>query len=193
MVKKLIPRITKILEGLAARNASIYRTISLYYKNLVRDEVALANIQPTDRILCIGGGQCPISGILIHEYTGAHVTIIDNDICCVCRSKELIKNLGYANSIEVLHSDGKYVSPEDYSVIHMAVQVSPMEQVFCHLKKECRMGAKILVRLPKKTLRKFYSLSDCSILQNSCGKAVHNWRNIESTALFIKSGGEYIT
>ncbi|NLP35956.1 MAG: hypothetical protein GX359_12355 [Clostridiales bacterium] len=184
---KVIPKTTKILERLAAKNVAVYRTLSLYYRRLVKNEVALANIQATDKVLCIGGGPCPFSGILLHEYTGAHVTIIDNDDCCVCIARELIKKVGYTDSIDVLHSDGNNFSPKDYSVIHMAVQVSPMEKVFCHLKQGCRYGAKILVRLPKKTLSNLYSINDLSVFQSCCGKAVHSWRNVDSTALFIKS------
>ena len=184
---KLMLHITKILERFAAKHPFIYRMISLYYKRLVKEEIALANIQSTDRVLCIGGGPCPFSGILLHEYTGAHVTIIDNDVRCVRISRELIRKLGYADSIDILYSDGNDISPEDYNVIHMAVQVSPMEQVFCHLKQGCRFGSKILVRLPKQRLTNFYSISDRSVFHACCGRVVHNWRNIDSTALFIKS------
>ena len=183
---KFIPKITKSLERLAAKNTSIYRTISLYYKNVVNEEVALANIKSTDKVLCIGGGPCPFSAILLHEYTQAHVTIIDNDISCVQTSRDLIRRLGYEDYIDVLHSDGSNISPKDYSVIHMAVQVCPMEQVFCHLKQGCKFGAKILVRLPKKTLSNFYSIGDSSIFHNYCGMASYTWRNIDRTALFIK-------
>lgn len=187
---KIIPKITGFLERLAAKNTSVYRTISQYYKSLVKDEVALANIKSTDKVLFIGGGQCPFSGILLHEYTGARVTIIDNDDYCVRMSRELIQDLGYSDVIDVLHSDGKDISPEDYSVIHIAVQVSPMEQVFSNLKKGCSKGAKILVRLPKRTLTKFYSINDTSVFNNYCGRVIHNWKNVGSTALFIKTGAE---
>lgn len=187
VMAKFIPKTTKAIELLAAKNASIYRMVSLYYKRLVKEEVALANIRSTDKILCIGGGPCPFSGILLHEYTNAHVTIADNDNCSVRIARELIRKLGYENSIKIIHGDGNDISPEEYSVIHMAVQVSPLEQVFYHLKQGCRYGAKILVRLPKKRLTKLYSINDRSMFQTCCAKAVHNLRNIDSTALFIKS------
>ncbi|NMA67567.1 MAG: hypothetical protein GX957_15265 [Clostridiaceae bacterium] len=184
---KIIPKTTKLLELLAAKNSSIYKTMSLYYKRLVRKEATLANIQPTDKVLCIGGGPCPISGILLHEYTKAHVTIIDNDEHCVRISRDLIQRLGYEDSIKIIYGDGNDISPENYNVIHMAVQVSPLDQVFCKLKQKCPFGAKILVRLPKKNLTNFYSVNDFSIFHNCCRKAVHHRRNIESTALFIKT------
>ena len=91
---------------------------------------------------------------MLHEYTGAHVTIIDNDDCCVRISRELIRKLGYEDSIDVLHSDGNEISPKDYSVIHMAVQVSPMEQVFCHIKEGCRYWCENTGSLTKKDIKK---------------------------------------
>lgn len=184
---RIILKTTKALERLAARNASLYRTVSLYYKRLIKKEAALANIQAGDKVLFIGGGPCPISGILLHEYTGAHITIIDNDPRCVGISKKLIEKLGYADFIEVLHSDGTDINPEDYTVIHMAVQVSPLKQVFRHLKKGCRFGAKILVRLPKKRLADTCVITECSLCATCCNKAVHRWGNIDSTALFVKT------
>ncbi len=183
---KFIPWITKNLERIAAKSSSLYRTILPYYKNLVKNEIALANIKSADKVLCIGGGPCPISGILLHEYTGASVTIIDNDNCCVRISRELVKTLGYENSIKILLSNGSDISPEDYSVIHLAVQVSPMDQVFGHLMRKCSIGAKILVRLPKKRLNNLYSIKDSAVFDNCSAKVMHNWRNIESTALFVR-------
>lgn len=183
---RFIPKSTKIIEWLAAKNAIIYRVISLYYKRPVKEEVALANIQSTDKVLCIGGGPCPFSGILLHEYTGAHVTIADNDERCVRISRELVKKLGYSGDINIILSDGNDIDPKDYSVIHMALQVSPMEKVFRHLKQRSHFGARILVRLPKKRLEKLYSAIEYPVFRTCCNKAVHKWRNIDSTALFIK-------
>ena len=186
-MSKLIPRTTKWLECLAARRTVVYRAVSLYYKRLVKEEVTLANINSMDNILCIGGGPCPFSGILLHEYTGAHVTIIDNDNSCVNISKKLIEKLGYSDYITILHSDGNDISPKDYSVIHMAVQINPMEKIFTHLKQGCSLGAKILVRLPKKTLANLYSINDREVFEDSSKKAYHSWRNVDSTALFVIS------
>lgn len=184
-MSKFIPRTTKLIEQLAAKNSAFYRIISLYYKKLVKEEVSLANINSSDNVLCIGGGPCPFSGILLHEYTGAHVTIIDNDYSCVRTSKALIEKMGYADDITILYSDGSDISPEDYSVIHMAVQINPMEQVFTHLKEGCSLGAKILVRLPKKTLTNLYSINDREMFEDISKKAYHSWRNVDSTAMFV--------
>lgn len=180
-----IQRTTKKLEHLAAKNSMAYRMFSLYYKRVVRKEAKLANINVNDRVLCVGGGPCPFSGILLHEYTKAHVTIIDNDMSCVEVSRQLIHKLGYEESITVLHSDGNAISPEDYTVVHMAVQVSPLEQVFNNLNQKCRNGSKILVRLPKTHLASCYGVNSMNVFNACQGKANHILRNISSTALFV--------
>lgn len=187
----LIPKTTSILEGLATKSSLVYKTISLYYRKLVKDEIDLAKIKSSDKVLCIGGGQCPFSGILLHEYTGADITIVDCDDRCVQVSRELIQSLGYERHINILHMDGTDALLEDYDVVHTAVQVCPIDQVFSHLKKRCNFGAKILVRLPKKSLKNFYSVKSTTIFKNYCGKIVHSWRNIGSTMLFVKAKEEY--
>lgn len=181
----LIQRTTKKLECLAARNKAAYNVLALYYKRIVHKEIRLADINEKDRILCVGGGPCPFSGILLHEHTKAHVTIIDNDGYCVEVSRQLVRKLGYENYIEIRHGDGSDICPEDYTVIHMALQVSPLDKVFRYMKQKCKLGSKILVRIPKKYLAHTYNIHDLAVFNAYSKKANHPFRNIDSTALFI--------
>lgn len=181
----LIQRTTTKLECLAARNKVVYNVLALYYKRIVNKEIRLADINENDRILCVGGGPCPFSGILLHEHTKAHVTIIDNDECCVEVSKQLVRKLGYEDSIKIYHGDGSDICPEDYTVIHMAVQVSPLDKVFSCMKQKCKLGSKILVRIPKKHLSHTYNVHDLTVFNAFNSRANHLFRNIDSTALFI--------
>lgn len=183
-MEQVITRITKGLEQLSARNKHFYRTVSLYYRSMIKKEIELANISASDKVLCIGGGPCPFSGILLHEYTGAKVTIVDNDDLCVRCSRSVINSLGYGDDISVLHGDGKEIVPKDYSVIHMAAQVYPLAQVLREIKRRCCLGTKILVRLPKKSLFKAYGIEDVSFLNNCELKTFHSRvANVESTYL----------
>lgn len=186
-VKKIIPSSTRLLEEMATRNPIFYKMLSIYYKELIKNEAELAKITPDDKVLFIGGGVCPMSGILIHEYTGAKVTVIDNDSSCIGLAQNMIRELGYQDDIQIIHHDGKDILTEDYTVIHMAVQITPVEKVFKHIRKKSRMGTRILVRLPKKSLTGFYFFKDKSIFKNRIGSVLHRWRNIASTELFVKS------
>lgn len=181
----LIHKTTKKLECLAARSKVVYNVLSMYYRRIVSKEIRLADIHEDDRILCVGGGPCPFSGILLHERTKAHVTIIDIDEHCVEVSRQLVKKLGYEDFIEILHGDGSDICPENYTVIHMAVQVCPLDKVFSSIRQKCRLGSKILVRIPKKHMSHTYNISDLAVFNACSGKAGHLFRNIDSTALFI--------
>ena len=182
---KFIPRFTAALERLASRSNLLYRGLSLYYKNLVKQEVTLAGIQPGDKVLCVGGGPSPFSAILIHEYTGAEVTIIDNENHSVDIAQELIKKLGYSEAIKVSYGDGRSFSPRGYTVIQLAVQISPMDKVFGHLLKNSKLGTRILMRVPRKSLTGFYDAADPSIFPCFQAEVVHRCRNIGSTLLFV--------
>ncbi len=184
----LITRVTKYIEVVAGKSGLFYRAAAHYYKNMVKNEIELAKIKSSDRVLCIGGGPCPFSGILLYKYTGAAVTILDNDKKCVECSRKMLKNMGLDGKIEILYGEAEEICPQGYSVIHMALQISPFAKVFAKMQKGCEQGAKILVRLPKKSLSKMYDTID---LASPANLAFHSGlKNVDSTALFIKSGGK---
>ncbi|MCL2588097.1 MAG: hypothetical protein FWD84_01670 [Oscillospiraceae bacterium] len=182
-----ITTLTQHIERLASKTAGVYWLASQYYRNVIRGEVALAEITASDRILCIGGGVCPFSAILIHQTTGASVTVIDNDMCCIPQARKTIARLGLSEHVEVLCQDGLNleISLSDYSVIHFALQVAPMDAVFACVDKQAAMGTRILIRRPKKQLSKLYSRLTAS-LSAYCQSVAHKARNIESTLLYTK-------
>lgn len=176
------------MEQMAAKNRWVYRGLLLYYKELVRAEVELGRIRATDRVLCIGGGPCPISGILMHEFTGALVHVVDNDNQSVAAARDLIHKLGYKESIQIECGDGCEIAPQHYEVIHLAAQVSPLERVCHHLRKHSREGTRILIRLPKERLTHLYEIRDRTVFDHYHAKTDHRWRNVGCTALFVQLG-----
>lgn len=183
--------VTRKIEYLASRNKLIYGISALYYRSIVENEVKLAGITPADQVLCIGGGPCPFTGILIHRLTGARVTIVDNIYNCVLCARHLIAGLGLDQHLKVIYADGKDIEVDCYSVIHLALQVAPFEEVFMELERKCRQGTRLLVRLPKKTARPFYS-HEGGVFFSDCRYAVHGKsKNVAGTALYIKAGSNY--
>lgn len=128
----------------------------LYYRNLVKKEAKLAGIKPCDKVLCIGGGICPYTGILLHRYTGAEVTIVDNNQACIEKSRRFLKRRGL-QQIQVCHGDGTTINCSDYTVIHLALQVAPKEQVLESVVSCSQVGARVLVRMPKAGVAGLYS------------------------------------
>lgn len=180
-----IVSLTQKLENLACTNMLAYKLIMLYYQNMIKKEVSLANITANDRILCIGAGPCPYTAILINKYTGAKIKIIDKDIKAVKYARKLIDKLNLAEDFEILHCDGQCVELSDCSVVHIALQVSEKDQVLKHIKEGIDENTRILVRLPKKKFKSLYcSFTEKKYFTNSEKVAHGMFVNVGSTAMY---------
>ena len=181
---------TKLVEKMASKSVHLCKTINLYYRSIIRREIALADIRSTDHVLFIGGGPCPCSAILIHEMTGARVTVIDYDISCINCSHNLINKLGYSESIRSICKNGSEIESLQsmpYTVILVAAQVDTLDKVFNRIRNKSLHGTKILVRIPKQKLKKHYYGAHKMILKN-IPRTLHTAiNNLESTCLYVKS------
>jgi 2-polyprenyl-3-methyl-5-hydroxy-6-metoxy-1,4-benzoquinol methylase len=143
----------------------------------------LANITAQDNVLFIRGGICPFSAILLHQMTGAKVTVIDNNEKCVPKAKQVIERLGLSEQIRVVLQDGLCSDIEEYSVIHIAVQVDPMERVIAEVERRMSPGTKLLIRQPKKSLCCMYNKFTGAMLA-CCTYVTHQSRIVGSTFLY---------
>ena len=170
---------TQRLEYWASQSRLVYFILSFYYRHIVKKEVRLAKISADDSVLCIGGGACPYTAILIAKYTGAAVTVIDNNADCVDQAGEQIKRLGLER-VEVSYNEGAVCRYGGYSVIHLAMQISPKEAVLQKIHTEADPGTRVLVRNPKPALDKL----NCPCRHEiSCGVRVdHRLCNLDHTA-----------
>jgi hypothetical protein len=186
----LITKFTQKIEAWATKNGAIYKLAERYYREVVQKEIALANISCNDHILCIGGGFCPFSAILLHKETGARVTVIDNCGECVKLAGKMIRRLGLEAQIHVRLQDGANTQIDDFTVVHFALQVFPMENVFNHVQCHATPGTRFLIRRPKESLRNLYSKISSGVrsLLNQCPFTIHNnARNIGKTLLYVKA------
>jgi len=190
---QLITKFTQKIEYWALHSKIIYWLGSQYYQNIIQNEISLANITNNDHILCIGGGICPFSGILLHQATGAKVTVIDNNKNCVSKAGQVIRNLGLYEQMHVYWQDGgsSALLLSEYTVIHFAMQVCPMDYVFSKVKKHAKPGTKLLVRLPKKYLGSMYSCLPEPL--QTCRTFISHKKagNIGKTMLYIKQEQSY--
>lgn len=155
-----ITRLTQLIELLATRSRLAYCAVSAYYRMLVKREARLANINENDRVLCIGGGICPYTAILLHKYTKAHVTVIDNNSKCVEKSRKFINELGL-DKINIILGDGEEICCHGYTVIHLAMQISPKELVLNKIMQKAQHGTRVLIRKPKKGVDRLYCKISC--------------------------------
>ena len=182
-----ITGITQKIECQAAKSRAVYWLASQYYRDVIQRETELADITENDHILCIGGGICPFSAILFHQTTGARVTVIDNNTACVPQARRVIERLGLDGHVRVFCQDGgsAELSLSDYSVVHFALQVSPMERVFAQVEGRVANGTRLLVRRPKSRLSGLYGRLP-GFAMACCQHITHRARNIGSTLLYVK-------
>lgn len=170
--------LTYKIEQKATKAGLVYKLACKYYRGVVQREIALANITAKDHILCIGGGICPLTAVLFHQLTGAKVTVIDNNHACIAKATRFVGDLGLGAHVAVHCQDGssRDMMYADFTVIHVALQVSPREQVLASVEGQMVPGTRLLVRRPKGRGQ----------VLSYCPYARHKSRNIGSTALSIK-------
>ena len=187
---QLMTALTRQIERRASESRAVYWLASQYYNDVVRKEIALGRISESDHVLCIGGGICPFSAILIHRATGARVTVIDSCAACASRARLVVERLGLGGHVRALRQDGGDggIPFSEYSVVHFALQVSPMKHVFSRVEGQVARGTRLLVRRPKSHLSCLYcALPECVTAR--CPHVAHKkTRNIGSTMLYVKGG-----
>lgn len=177
---------TKILENSMSRGSFLQNIMLSYYRPIVKKEVQLSNANLMNNILCIGGGYFPCTAILFHQLSNATVTVIDNDLDAVEKSTKLVEKLGLSSKVIVKHTDGIDISSNEFDIIHIAMQVSPKEDVFNHIHSNAEQKAKILVRTPKQHLERGYnSFKDISTKHNK-DVIQPRFSNIERTLLYVR-------
>lgn len=177
--------ITKKIENLSMNNRFFEKLVFSYYKMVLNKEVKLGDIQSDSKVLFIGGGYMPCSAILIHRLSKANVTVLDNDINAIEKSTELVKKMKLDDCVFVKYTDGLALEEFDFDVIVLAMQVSPLNDVFDKVYNGSKVGTKIIIRKPKKTLAKGYitntmCLEPIDSIKQSC------LSNIDYSLLYVK-------
>jgi len=161
----MIPAITEFTEKALSHVPETYPLMRLYYGSIVEREIQLAGISRHDRVLCVGGGAFPATAMEICRKTGAAVDVLDCDADAVYHARELLRKMGMWQ-IFVHHGCGQTFDPTPYTVIHVALQVRGRDKILENLKRKAMDDTRVLVRLPREGLERFYDRT-CDSLQAS--------------------------
>lgn len=147
--------ITKKIEKQALSNIIFRKMMLLYYTPIIKREIKLSNVSNQDNLLFIGGGYMPCSAILFSKFSNAKITIIDNDVDALNHSKILLNKMKL-DDISVIHCDGMNFDVEEFNIVHVAMQVNPLTEVFDHIYNNLKANSKIIIRVPKDKLKSGY-------------------------------------
>lgn len=184
-----IALITKELEKIL----SIYPATSCvfypYYKMMVDKEIELGKISKEDKVLCIGGGSFPFTALEIAKKTGAEIQIIDVDPTAIKNSKKVIHKLHMEEKIKVCQEWGQNVDASSFTVIHIARQAVPHEEILNNILSRATNGSRILVRSNRNSLTSIYNLLHLPYYCDKYSCKEKNYSMIKSTLLYIKNLG----
>ena len=180
-----IVNITKTIEYFASLNKMFFFIIKIYYQKKDEKEIDLANISSNDHVLCVGGGICPFTAIIIHYLTKSKVSVMDNDVNCSKKCHELIIKLGLENFITIINAEANSFSYEGYSVVHLALQLDNQKSIFAKVIQSADANTKILIRSAKPQLRKYYSSLEFDNFKHKSKQSF--FTNTKNTYLHIKN------
>ncbi|ABR47168.1 hypothetical protein Amet_0948 [Alkaliphilus metalliredigens QYMF] len=131
----------------------------LYYCKIVKREMLLGEVTESDQVLCIGGGPIPATALEIARQTGARVSVIDNDPRAVKMARRFVRELklNEAERIEVMFGDGKRIDAKGYTIVHIAKQAYPHDQILKNILGRAPGGARILVRCEQNEIKQFHA------------------------------------
>ena len=146
---------TSKLEKIASINHMTCKLYLSLYRKAVLSEIRSANINKNDKILIIGGGAIPYTGIIMSEYA-KEVTIIDRDKEAVEIAKMHVKKLRITN-VTLIQCCGENIDASNFSKIFIPLQAEPKCQILNKLKGTAMKNTEIIIRLPKERFAKTYT------------------------------------
>ncbi len=161
-----------------------------YYDKIVEKEARLANLNETDRVLCIGGGSVPWTAMLLASLTGANVDVVDTDHRAIYNGQRVVEKYGLKDKVKVMRSNGLWMDVFVYDAVHIALQVTPKDEMLDYLTNRCRPGTRIIMRMPKETVAHDYSkvsdvqLKDFNWLRADVGT---DFNTMADTLLMVKA------
>lgn len=132
----------KVLTGEAILADYLFYGIA---EQLIWRELALVPTKP-ENVLFIGSGPLPLTAVLIHQQTGAHVTCIDCDPTAVARSSRLLSKLHLHDAVSVSCGYGEEVQAGRYDLVVIALLARPKAAILVNIAKALRLDGHVLCR-----------------------------------------------
>jgi protein-L-isoaspartate O-methyltransferase len=120
----------------------------IYFKNyldLVKDEVPLARVKETDKVLFVGSGALPLTSIIMSKVTGCKSYCFDIDKEACDLSKKLVEKIGLDNSVFIINKDGRDADLSEFNVIIIASLVEAKRELTSKIVKE-NISGRVVIR-----------------------------------------------
>jgi 2-polyprenyl-3-methyl-5-hydroxy-6-metoxy-1,4-benzoquinol methylase len=144
--RKLLCIVFSCLEIFSIKSSFIHRFYTKWIGQIFHDEYTLANVTSDDAVLHIGCGSLPTMSILAAKNAGAKIIAIDNDLQTVHRAQRYVRQQKLSDFITVEYGDGRNYQTGMFDLIFIALNVTPIDAVFCHLATTSKPSVRIVCR-----------------------------------------------
>lgn len=129
-----------------------FEFVSTYYLRLYNEitdnEIKLAKITSSDKVLVIGSGSIPATAEHIVRKTGAEVYGIDRDKEAVSKGKKYAAIHGLTSGLHIIHSEGSIFDVSTYDVIFVLYGIKGEQDLFNVIADSMNPSARIIFRQP---------------------------------------------
>ena len=165
--------------------------VNLYsrpYRQVIKNEIELAQITAADMVLNIGCGAVPFTAIQIVSLTGAKVWAMDKDLIAVKQARFCLEQAGLSEQIEVIEGNGAVHIPRGFDVAVVALQAEPKAQILDKLLAGATAGGRLVFRKANTRFKQCYDHLPSNI--KPVAEVGQHMQTFDSSVLYMKSGGK---
>ncbi len=118
------------------------------YDEITNNEIKLAKITSSDKVLVIGSGSIPATAELIVKKTGAEVYGIDRDLTAASKGKQYATIHGLTSKLHIHYSEGSMFDLSTYDVIFVLYGIKGEKNIFESIADTVNPSARIIFRQP---------------------------------------------
>lgn len=118
------------------------------YDEITDNEIKLAQISSSDKVLVIGSGSIPATAELIVHKTKAEVYGIDKDQEAISKGRQYIVTHGLESKLHLIHSEGSFFDVSRYDVIFVLYGIKGEQNIFHLIAEKMNPSARVILRKP---------------------------------------------
>jgi len=179
-----VARATFFLEQRMARVPVCVSAYTRLYRGVVDKEIELGRITEHDRVLNVGCGAAPFTGLLVARRSGARVVCVERDGEAAARAEQAVAAQRLEGAVEVLVGDAVAGVPE-FDVAIVALQASPKLDVLRTLAECSAPEARLVVRDSAGWCQHMYDRLPAGLTPRAT--VYHNMGALRSSALFTSN------
>jgi len=137
------------LERLSMNINYFYLLLYKWRKNVILNEIKMANLSTEDKILHIGCGIFPTGAIVIAREKNVTVTGIDNNYRYIKLARKIVDRNNLSDLIKIEYGNGINYHIKDFNVIYISINVYPIDSVLENLSIHAKKNTKVIYKTYK--------------------------------------------